>query len=422
MYQAVIIADDFSSVTDCGVQFSQKGLSTTALLDLPDNFPISEVLSINTDSRPMSSQQAYTKVFAAACNIKKSGCRRIYKSIDSTLRGNLGAEIDAIMDAFVFSTALVAPAFPLYGRTTVNGIHYLNGKVLSESSVARDPISPMYESDLSKILCQQSKRKVTRIPLEQLRNDMLNLLEDIKTLIAQGSELIIFDVETEDDLKKVAAVSFRLPEALVVGSTGLAQYMADGWGISVPDRVSAFPGENAPVVFVAASASPVTAAQVASLIKEPGIFSICFNAWDITANENDVYANSIIEALKRNEDVVLYLDTTTEGRARSEQEAELHGIERMQLSQMIVSAMAKLTKIAVSTGIPRSVLMTGGDTAKAVCLALGSCGMELLDEVEPGIPAGRLMDERRMLAAIKAGAFGSSKALCKTRKLLRGEQ
>lgn len=46
------------------------------------------------------------------------------KKIDSTLRGNLGAEIKAVDDVFNPDIVIIAPAYPANQRVTIGGYHY----------------------------------------------------------------------------------------------------------------------------------------------------------------------------------------------------------------------------------------------------------------------------------------------------------
>jgi uncharacterized protein YgbK (DUF1537 family) len=66
------------------------------------------------------------------------------------------------------------------------------------------------------------------------------------------------------------------------------------------------------------------------------------------------------------------------------------------------------------------LVMTGGDTARAVCRHLGATGVELISEVEPGVPLGRLVGRTQLLAVTKAGAFGSEQALLRAVDQLKG--
>lgn len=203
---AAIMADDFTSATDCGVQFATRGADTVALMAGAENTRALEypVVAIDTDSRICRPDEAYARVFQAAKILNANGYRRIYKSIDSTVRGNLGAEIDAAMDAFAAEFALVAPAFPHYGRKTIQGIHYLNGVLITESIIAKDPIWPSQEADLCKLLAQQSKRKAGNLGLDMLRSNEADIPAFVEKRKADGVTLFVCDAEEENDLRLIA--------------------------------------------------------------------------------------------------------------------------------------------------------------------------------------------------------------------------
>jgi D-threonate/D-erythronate kinase len=136
MTRLAIIADDLSSATDCGAQVVRSGLSVVVPLgsySLPTQAHATQVISVDTDSRSLSADSAYAKVKAAAQQLVADGWTHFYKSVDSTLRGNLGAEIEALMDVVQPDFAIIAPAFPKYGRTTVEGVQHLHGRPLHET-------------------------------------------------------------------------------------------------------------------------------------------------------------------------------------------------------------------------------------------------------------------------------------------------
>src|SRR6185503_16360619 len=101
MTRLAIIADDLSSATDCGAQVVRSGLSVIVPLggySLPTQARTAQVISVDTDSRSLSADRAYAKVRIAAKQLVAEGWTDFYKSVDSTLRGKLGEEIEAVMD------------------------------------------------------------------------------------------------------------------------------------------------------------------------------------------------------------------------------------------------------------------------------------------------------------------------------------
>lgn len=133
MPKLVIIADDLTGANDAGVQFAKYGMRVQVLLGdstIAGNGAAVDVLVLDTDSRAVAPEVAFARVQAASRLVKNAAGNNetplIFKKVDSTLRGNLGPEIDAAMAEFGFDWAAVVPAFPANGRITAGGWHLLH--------------------------------------------------------------------------------------------------------------------------------------------------------------------------------------------------------------------------------------------------------------------------------------------------------
>ncbi len=415
MYKVAIIADDFSSVTDCGVQFSNKNLKTIAFSEIPKEKIINEydIISIDTDSRALSSEKAYQSIVKVAKYVSELGCKRIYKSIDSLLRGNLGAEIDGLLDTIPFKAALIAPAFPHYGRTTENGVHYLNGVRISESSVAKDHICPSKISSIPEILQLQSKRKVAHLSIEQVRQKNDCFIATVEKLVNEGYQLISMDAETENNLEIIANHSYFIPEYLVVGSTGLSQYLAEAWQIksSVDKYKELNFGTKKPVIIVSGSISPVTEKQIKKILIDTNVTGICLCQTTLLTAKIKDYIKTINDIINQNEDIILYLDYSDEARKKSNKMAKDNGWSASDMASKIVDALGKIIETVTAKEKVGGLILTGGDTAKAVCEKLNIISISLFGEVETGIPIGKTVSGKSIYIITKSGAFGSTEAL-----------
>ena len=139
--RCLLIADDLTGGADTGAQFAERGLSTL-LIPLKEGHTIDfsqyrerDVLVINTDSRGLTPDEAGSLVSSLLRNYDKGLFPLIYKKIDSTLRGNIGYETDAILRETNISMGFMTPSFPEQERTVVNGILMVRGKL---------HISPIY--------------------------------------------------------------------------------------------------------------------------------------------------------------------------------------------------------------------------------------------------------------------------------------
>ena len=127
MVEIVVIADDLTGAADTGIQFRPL-FPQTLLMDCSvpvsdDAFPDAEVLAVYTGTRALPAEVAAQRVYGATRRLLGLQNRRVFKKVDSCLRGNLGAETASLVKVLKLDLAFIAPAFPEMGRTTVNGIH-----------------------------------------------------------------------------------------------------------------------------------------------------------------------------------------------------------------------------------------------------------------------------------------------------------
>jgi hypothetical protein len=73
--------------------------------------------ALDTDSRTRPAGFAAKRVLEAARAVRES--RLVCKKVDSTVRGNVAAELSAALGATRRGRVVVAPAFPAASRTTV---------------------------------------------------------------------------------------------------------------------------------------------------------------------------------------------------------------------------------------------------------------------------------------------------------------
>src|SRR5215203_6386985 len=117
--QVAIIADDLTGAADTGVQLARAGYRTAvAFRDTPIPPPEDlDAVVVDTDSRAMPDGFATKRVLETVPAVRYA--RIVYKKLDSTLRGPIAAELAAALGASGRDRAVVAPAFPSAGRTTV---------------------------------------------------------------------------------------------------------------------------------------------------------------------------------------------------------------------------------------------------------------------------------------------------------------
>jgi len=159
MVKVFIIADDYTGALDTGVQFAACGapvLVTTYEHFSGLNTGDCEVLAVNSESRHLAPAEAAERVSRLTREAVRRGFTHFYKKTDSTLRGNVGAELAAMLEGGGGLGLAFAPAYPKSGRVTVDGVQYVDGVPLGDSVFARDPYAPVRHGEVSRILLDQT--------------------------------------------------------------------------------------------------------------------------------------------------------------------------------------------------------------------------------------------------------------------------
>jgi uncharacterized protein YgbK (DUF1537 family) len=372
-----IIADDLTGACDAGALFAGRGpVGVFVTPDLPDaRLPAA---AVDTESRRLPRLDAAARVRRAAAGL---GARlrggRVFKKIDSTVRGNVAAELEALMSATDAKTALVCPAFPGQGRTVVQGFLSVHGVLAHEGPAGRDADYPGASSDLVEIFSRDARWPVSLLPLKEVRSP----LEDLARTLAERGGLIVADAETDQDLDALARAAVGQPGILLAGSAGLARGAASAWDYAAP--APALPGSGSWLI-VAGSQHPATRAQIDAL-EASGAAGVRLGG------PREVALDAIVSALRAGSPAFVSSAADVEG-AR-------HDIA----ARLARAARAVLTEVS-----PTLLVLTGGETAQAVMRALGARRLELDGAPSSGLALGRLVvNENSALPILtKAGGFG----------------
>ena len=419
MEQIVIIADDLTGAADTGVQFSPY-FEKTILLPFHQlargleaiKPSASRALTIYTSSRALDASTASDRVTSVGRQLSKKDLLWIYKKVDSCLRGNLGAETEALMNEMDFELSFIAPAFPEMGRTTANDCHLVHGIPLSETEIVRDPVTPVSESCLSRIIAAQGRYPVGHVALNFLEGDDADLQGEIERQIRLGVRHVVFDATSRDHLDRIARQFFSSARRILpVGSAGLATSLGR---LLTRKRVSAEHSRpvsgKRPHLLVCGTASEVTKLQIQALIEAyPYEEFILQAAMLVDPNQRNAILNRVtsVRSRLRENNVVVRIDWP------SNKYGVFKPTDRLQAAESIAHGLEAFVAAVLKETELEFVFATGGDTADAVLTAAGARGIEILGEVVTGMVQGELfggpLDGLPMVT--KAGAFGNKDAL-----------
>ncbi|MCP4629649.1 MAG: four-carbon acid sugar kinase family protein [bacterium] len=149
--------------------------------------------AIYTNSRALGFDQARRRLVSVAHGLGEIKALQIYKKIDSCMRGNVGSESDALLDQLGYETSFITPAFPEMGRTTLEDTHRIHGIPLDRTEISLDPVTPVTDSSLTRIVALQSRYPVGHVGLKFLENDHYRLNEEIERQLSGGVRHVVFD-------------------------------------------------------------------------------------------------------------------------------------------------------------------------------------------------------------------------------------
>ncbi|WP_338584199.1 four-carbon acid sugar kinase family protein [Pseudomonas sp. MAG733B] len=398
----LIIADDLSGAADCAIGFASAGLQTVVTLDASNDQPDAQVIAADTDTRRLSPEQAAERTVAAFKALRKPG-QRLYKKIDSTLRGNWAAEVAALQP--LAGLAIVAPAFPATGRTLRGGRVFVNGQPLETTDTWKLENADR-PADVEAMLVAAGLR-TAKLDLDTLRGNPDALVHHFAELARSTTQALIVDAQTEDDLLTLARLTASLEQPLFwIGSGGLAREIArlpDFFATPDPRAETAVSESNqAPILVLVGSLSGVCERQC-SVLKDSGglselIVPPAVLRQGLSHPDWATWQARIGEQLEGWSDLLLRI-----GRDDAFDPQEGAHLST-QLAVLVEPHFAKIG----------GLIATGGETARAILTTVGIDSLQLLAEVEAGVAYGRPTASRhgyRPAIITKAGAFGTDRAL-----------
>jgi len=414
-----VVADDFTGANDTGVQFKKYGMETIVLTDINNVnnvMSIAEVIVIDTESRNDSPEVAYKKVREAARALKTAEIKLVYKKIDSTLRGNIGSELDAVMDELGIHLSIVAPAFPANGRITVGGYHFVNQVPLEKTEFAHDPVSPVKESHVPTLIQRRSQRNVGHINLSIVMDGLEPLKQEICRQGEKGKQIIVIDAATQDDLKTTAKAIVDV-EALACGSAGLAEELSGA--LKHPGRCF--------VMVISGSISNATMQQISRAkevlnpyIVDPDLYAVLKGG---EAKEKELHrvTREVREAIGQSRDVIIRSAKSKEYVTESLQVGRKLGMSDVKIGEKILSFLAEVFNYVAEDHPFAGLVLIGGDTAINMIEAIKALGTRIEDEVLPGIPASKLIGGKYdgLRVVTKAGGFGDENAVINAIRYLK---
>ncbi|ELY56360.1 four-carbon acid sugar kinase family protein [Natronococcus jeotgali] len=403
MSSVLVLADDFTGAMDTGQGFATRGSSVRVVVADPDA-PRSlearpDVLAVDLDSRDLDPAAAASAV--SAWLERDPVPEVVYKKIDSTLRGNVAAEVDAALAATERELAIVAPAFPGTGRVTVNGRHLVDGRPLEDADYGTD-------SDL-RALFAGSEYDVVGLSLETVLEGADAVASALADRGRDGPEIVVCDAIHDRHLEAIADGARRCErEVLYVGSGGLAS------AVSVPNSSRSLPEptrEGTDALGIVGSVNDRTLEQFGAV---PDDWLVELDPAAAVADPEAAgreAATALAEARRTCDRVVLTGATSRDDVRRARTAAADRGGDP---GSRVARALGVAAAEATADAPPAGLLLTGGAIARAVLEERSARTIELTGEaVVDGVPEGVIGDGPAAGTPIvtKAGGFGDRRSI-----------
>lgn len=415
MAQLLIIADDFTGALDTGVQFATCGADirvTTAREDL-GVVPACDVLVVNAETRHLSAQDAYRIVKKIALQAKAMGTPYTYKKTDSALRGNIGAELSALLQAGGTKQLPFLPAFPKIGRTTRNGVHYIDGLPVAESVFGKDPFEPVRHSALSQLIAEQSGVDVCCSPA---------LRDGVPTPTENG--ILVFDADDETDLAETGRrllAEGRL--TVMAGCAGFGAVLPSllGLGGGTPTDM---PKLDPMLLVICGSVNPITVAQM-DHAEKAGFYRVRLtpeqklsgNYW---LTEQGAAEFKIIEGILEEHPYRIIDTNGTDGNASVNRYAAERGLSTTDIRVSVAQSVGYMVSRLFSNPRLGTLMVTGGDTLLQCMDYMGVHALQPICELDPGVVLSRFTYRGYTRYVIsKSGGFGETDLLMRISDKLR---
>ena len=414
MQKYIVIADDLTGSNATCSLFKKIGLRAASILKLQGdrNYDV-DVISYSTASRGLDKEEAYNKVSEAIKILKNKDVLVYNKRIDSTLRGNIGTEINAMLDNLEDDRiAVVVPAYPDSGRIVVNKTMLVNGVLLENSDAGKDPKTPIKTSCVESLVQKDIKYSSTYFTLSDIAQPIEEIAKKIQEAIKK-SRVLIFDAVNNEDIIKIS-------KAIIHSDINIITVDPGPFTLYYSKELQKKNHLEKKILMVIGSVTPTTKKQIEYILQEEDIFLVKMKVEDFFEKETCLKEiERVISFIKKGiANYDLFLVTTSpigdEKKADLQKLAENLNTTVEEISKIIANTLTEtVVKILKETEKFEGVYSSGGDITIALLEKLKAIGVEIREEVIPLAAYGRIIggDFPNLKLVSKGGMVGDEKTI-----------
>ncbi len=411
------IGDDFTGSSDLANTLAKGGMKVVQYSGVPAAPAAADVEAgvIALKSRTNPPAEAVAQSLAALDWLRAQGCRQIFfkycSTFDSRPEGNIGPVADALIEALGADRVIVCPAFPATGRSIYQGHLFVKDRLLNESGMEHHPLTPMTDADIRRWLRPQTRHAVGHVGAESVLAGSAAIRTALDAERAAGHTLIVVDAIRDADLMAIGAAAHDLP--LITGGSGVALGLPENFRRAglISGSGAAWQGLSGPCAILSGSCSTATRGQVER-------HKAAHPAREITAEAvmaGEVTAQALADFLLGQGDSLPLAYSSADPAVVKAAQARFG---REAVAAAIEGLFAETARLLVAGGVTR-LITAGGETSGAVVEGLGVEALEIGPEIDPGVPALKVVG-RPLTLALKSGNFGAPDFFDKAARVLEG--
>ncbi|MBO1198423.1 four-carbon acid sugar kinase family protein [Staphylococcus simiae] len=389
-----VIADDLTGGNGTGVKLNNLGFNVATMINY-DSIPSNEIINatvVNTDSRYSSERVAKNRIKTAVHNLKEWNTDIFCKRIDSTVRGNIGIEIDEMLNQLdEEAIVILVPTYPESNRTMVGGYLLLHNVPIELSDVSMDPVKPITSSYVPELIGQQTENKVSHIPLSQVLKGEKNLKQQMNHHIDNGSKIIVVDAITSENIEVIGKAMVLIDHKLLVPADPgpLTETYVKSYSIKNLKQKK--------ILLTVGSVTQNSHNQLKYLQEKREIGKVYVDSKQLATDDENKWEKTIRECVEHGKDMLhennILLMTTDHPNneiINLDYLAKQNGKSQDFYAKRISDGLAKITRLIIEESEYHigGCFSSGGDVTASLCAIGKTEGIELKDEVLPLISYG----------------------------------
>ena len=409
------IADDVTGATDLASVLRRSGLTVVQTLDTLAIPAGADAVVVSLKIRSSAATAARISARRAAEALRSAGAGQIYfkycSTFDSTDAGNIGPVIDELLAQLDAPFSIACPAYPSLARTVYAGHLFVGTQLLSDSPKRHNPLTPMTDANLVRVLGRQSRSRVGLVELATVEAGPRAVADKFAELAGTGCPVAIVDALFDRHLDVIAEASAGL--RLISGGAALGGALARvNFRAREPKEPESRLPVRAPVAMLSGSCSAMTLSQVEQAAGSMPTREI--DPMAIADNPDELPRLIDWACDKIGEGSVLIYSSGAPGKVQAVQQR----LGYAAAAALVERTFGSLAVALAARGV-RTFVVAGGETSGAVLQALRIRMLAFGDELDPGVPWTRSIEPDGFVFALKSGNFGTrnffTKALERTR-------